>query len=142
MYVCYSTFFINYYRVPLLPHQPPPDPTEDKGAKKKGGGGGVQSPQPPIEDLSHLELDHQLVVHAFNTANAVLFHLVMGELKELDASIMEVSKPPSAKLDVEQEGKSAEVAGKEDKDKGKKGKVSITLNFTFFPTIITIRILL
>ena len=72
-----------------------------------------------------MELDHQLLVHAFNAANAVVFHLVMGELKGLDASIMEVSKPPSAKLDVEQEGKSAEAAGKEDKGKGKKGKVSI-----------------
>lgn len=136
--VCYGTFFfINYCRVPLLPHQPPPDPTEDKGAKKKGGGGGggVQSPQPPTEDLSNLELDHQLVVHAFNTANAVVFHLVMGELKGLDASIMEVSKPPSAKLDVEQEGKSAEMAGKEDKAKGKKGKVSIKLNFGYNHTI-------
>ena len=111
------------YRVPLLPHRAPPDPTEDKGAKKKGGGG-VQSPQPPTEDLSNLELDHQLVVQAFNTANAVVFHLVMGELKVLEAAIMEVSKPPSAKLDVEQESKSAE-AGKEDKaaGKGKKGKV-------------------
>ena len=126
-----SFFFVNYCRVPLLPHQPPPDPTEDKGTKKKGGGG-IQSPQPPVEDLSHLELDHQLVVHAFNTANAVVFHLVMGELKGLDASIMEVSKPPSAKLDVEQEGKSAEAAGKEDKGKGKKGKVSIKLKFVFF----------
>lgn len=64
------------------------------------------------------------MVHAFNTANAVVFHLVMGELKVLEAAIMEVSKPPSAKLDVEQESKSAE-AGKEDKaaGKGKKGKV-------------------
>ena len=130
------------YRVPLLPHQPPPDPTEDKGAKKKGGGG-VQSPQPPTEDLTNLELDHQLVVHAFNTANAVVFHLVMGELKVLEAAITEVSKPPSAKLDVEQESKSAE-AGKEDKGagKGKKGKVrKLNRNFPqnsfFFPTIIT-----
>jgi hypothetical protein len=74
-----------------------------------------------------LELDHQLVVHAFNTANAVVFHLVLAELKTLDAAIMDVSKPPSAKLDVDHEGKSAEGAGKEDKaaaGKGKKGKVS------------------
>lgn len=64
-------------------------------------------------------------MHAFNTANAVVFHLVIGELKVLEAAIMEVSKPPSAKLDVEQESKSAE-AGKDDKaaGKGKKGKVS------------------
>ena len=126
--MCTIYTFLTNYRVPLLPHQPPPDPTEDKGAKKKGGGaGGVQSPQPPIEDLSNLELDHQLVVHAFNTANAVVFHLVMGELKALEGAIMEVSKPPSAKLDVEQENKSAEAGGgKEDKSagKGKKGKVS------------------
>ena len=116
--------FVADYRVPLLPHQPPSDPTEDKGAKKKGGAGGVQSPQPPVEDLNGLELDHQLVVHAFNTANTVVFQLVMGELKVLEAAIMEVSKPPSAKLDVEQESKSAE-AGKDDKaaGKGKKGKV-------------------
>ena len=122
----YTVLQYNYntnYRVPLLPRQPPPDPTEDKGAKKKGGG--VQSPQPPTEDLSNLELDHQLMVHAFNAANAVVFHLVMGEMKALEAAITEVSKPPSAKLDIEQESKAAEAAGKEDKaaGKGKKGKV-------------------
>ena len=110
-------------RVPLLPRQAPPDPTEDKGAKKKGGGG-IQSPQPPVEDLGDLQLDHQLVVHAYNSANAVVFHMVMGEIKVLEAAIMEVSKPPSAKPEGEQESKPVE-SGKEDKaGKGKKVKVS------------------
>ena len=60
-------------RVPILPRQPPAqEPVEDKGAKKKG----PPSPQPPVEDLSGMGLDEQLVVHAYNTAIAGIFHLV------------------------------------------------------------------
>ena len=108
-------------RVPLLPCQPLPEPTEDKGAKKKGGGG-VQSPQPPVEDLTNLELDDQLVVHAYNSASAVVFYLVMSELKVLESAIWELSKPPSAKPTQEQE-KPPETAKDDKGAKGKKGKV-------------------
>ena len=112
--------------MPLLPRQPPPEPTEDKGGKKKGGGGGVTSPQPPAEDLSGLELDQQLVVHAYNTAVATVFHLMIGEVKALDTAIFETSKPPATKPPVEQE--KPHEGGKEEKSaKGKKGKVSFVL---------------
>ena len=122
-HVCVCTILIIVdYRIPLLPNRPPPEPTEDKGAKKKSGGG-VQSPQPSVEDLTNLALDHQLVVHAFNTANAVVFHMVTDEVKVLEAAMMEIGKPPSAKLEVEQETKSAESLKEEKSAKGKKAKV-------------------
>ena len=113
------------YRVPLLPRQPPPEPTEDKGGKKKagGGGGGVQSPQPPVEDLTELELDQQLVVHAYNSAMAVVFHLAMAEMKVLETAIRELSKPPSAQPQTELD-KPPEAGREEKTSKGKKGKVS------------------
>ena len=56
-------------RVPLLPRQPPPDPQEDKGSKKKSVVATV-SPLPPTEDISSLEVDQQLIVHAYSTAIA------------------------------------------------------------------------
>ena len=117
----YAITLFSNTRVPLLPRQPPPEPTEDKGGKKKGGGG-VQSPQPPVEEITNLELDYQLVVHAYNTATALVFHLVLSELKVLEVAIRDLSKPPSAKPVVE--GEKPPEATKEDKSaKGKKGKV-------------------
>ena len=119
----------NCHRVPLLPRQPPVEPIEDKGGKKKGGGGGVTSPQPPVEDLSNLELDQQLVVHAYNTAVGTVFHMMTGELKALDVAIWESSKPPASKPPVEQE--KAHEGGKEEKStKGKKDKVSWTYSYS------------
>ncbi len=58
-----------------MPRQPPGEPTEEKGAKKKGGAVTI-SPAPPTEDLGNLGLDHQLVVHAYNSAITTVFNLV------------------------------------------------------------------
>ena len=60
-------------RIPLLPRQPLPEPAEEKSAKKKGGG--LPSP-PPAEDLTGLELDQQLVIHAYNTAMGTVNNVV------------------------------------------------------------------
>lgn len=75
--------------------------------------------------MSNLELDQQLVVHAYNTAVGTVFHMMTGELKALDVAIWESSKPPASKPAVEQE--KAHEGGKEEKSaKGKKDKVSWT----------------
>ena len=72
-FTCFSSSFI--FRVPLLPRQPPSEPAEEKGVKKKGGATPF-SPPPPAEDFNSLELDQQLIVHAYNTAIATVFNLV------------------------------------------------------------------
>ena len=59
-----------------MPRQPPPEPTEDKAPKKKGGGATASTPPPPAEDISGLELDQQLVVHAYNLAISFVFNSV------------------------------------------------------------------
>ena len=63
-------------KVPLLPRQLLPEPTEDKAPKKKGGGAAAMTPPPPVEDISGLDVDEQLVVHAYNTATTFVFTTV------------------------------------------------------------------
>ena len=60
----------------MLPRQPPPEQTEDKAPKKKGGGAAASTPPPPMEDIGGLELDQQLVVHAYNLATSFVFSSV------------------------------------------------------------------
>ncbi len=60
----------------MLPRQLLPEPTEDKVPKKKGGMAAASTPPPPVEDISGLELDQQLVVHAYNSATAFVFTTV------------------------------------------------------------------
>ena len=71
------------------------------------------------------------MVHAYNSATTAVFHLMMSELKVLEAAIREASKPPSAKREVEQE--KPPDGGKEEKGaKGKKAKV-VTCTLAFSP---------
>lgn len=58
--------------MPLLPRRLLPEPTEEKTPKKKGGAATL-TPPPPVEDLTGLELDNQLVVHAYNSAIGFVF---------------------------------------------------------------------
>ena len=62
-------------RVPRLPRQTPvPEPDEkEKGGKKKGVS---MDPLPPVEDLTGLNLDDQLIVHVYNIAINAVFTLV------------------------------------------------------------------
>ena len=64
------------------------------------------------------------MVHAYNSAVSVVFQMVMGELKGLDSTINEFSKPPSAQPQGEQYKPPAETGREEKTAKGKKGKVS------------------
>ena len=80
-------------------------------------------PQPPVDDLSGLELDQQLVVHAYNSAVSVVFRMVTGELKGLETAFSEFSKPPSAQPQRVQDKPPVEAGREEKTAKGKKGKV-------------------
>ena len=57
----------------LSQRTPIPEPAEEKSAKKKGAG--LPSPL-PAEDLTGLELDQQLVIHAYNTTMGTVNNVV------------------------------------------------------------------
>lgn len=74
LYKVTSLLFSHSYRVPLLPRQAPMmEPEEKEKGKKKGAS---MDPLPPMEDLTGLNLDDQLIVHVYNLATHAVFTLV------------------------------------------------------------------
>ena len=91
-----DSFLCRSSKFPLLPRQPPPVPSSDDksgvggpgGKKKDKGAVEESSTQPPLEDMTGLELDQQLIVHTYNTALTTVHSAVSWQSNQHQASLL------------------------------------------------------